>query len=986
MRRGWPLPGILLAVLLGAPLSAQSPQGTVRGRVVDGSTLQPVVGAAVIIGDRAAVTGSDGRYSISGVPAGAQTVRAQMVGYADLAQQVTVTAGQVTEADLSLTIQAISLAELVVTGYGTQRAGNITGAVKQLTAEEFNTGRIVSPEELIQSKVPGVQVVDNNEPGGGMSIRIRGPTSVNASSDPLYVIDGVPIGSSGGGKSAGRNPLNFINPRDIESITVLRDASAGAIYGANAANGVVLIRTKGGTGPPTIEYSGSVSGSFITRTPDMLNAEQFRQAVMQYAPQNANQLSNATTDWFDLVDRNAVGQEHSVAVSGSGESMNYRLSLGYLTQDGVIAGTNTERLGLSVNYDQRLFDDYLNIRTSIKGSRNDDVFTPGGVLSNAAQMGPTQPVYDPSLPAGYYDWPGDLLTSADNPVAILDLATDKGLTYRSIGNVLADYRLPFFDALKATVNLGYDVTRVERETFTPSVLHSQRKTGTGGTLVRTNPSATSTLLDAYLTYTAPVRALPGTIDLTAGYSFSQTRADSSWLSAQGLSTDLLGGNGIPGTEQIQNDVDIQESRLISFFGRLNYNIQDRYLLGASIRRDGSSRFGPGNEWGVFPSVAVAWRLSEEPFAQDLPFSDLKLRAAWGKTGNQAFANYQQYTTYVVGDAQTQVQFGDAYVTTIRPGAADPNIKWEETTSWNVGVDFGLGGERFSGAIDWYTKDTEDLIFTVPVAAGTNLSNFVTTNIGSMKNRGLELTLSALVLDGVDGGLRWSADFNAAHNTNELVSINPFAGEAQRILTGGVSGGVGTLIQVLEPGQPVNSFYVYKQLYDDSGRPIEGEYEDLDGDGNITVDDRRAFHDPAPKWILGHTSSLDFGAFDMSVTLRAYLDNWVYNNVASNLGTYQEVARGSPYNLHASVLETGFESPQYLSDHYVEDASFVRMDNLSLGYTFAFRGQPMRVYGAVQSVFTATGYSGVDATAGLNGLDNNIYPRSRTFTGGLSVRF
>jgi TonB-dependent starch-binding outer membrane protein SusC len=986
MKRVWRVI-VVFAVLSVAPLAAQGPTGTVRGRVVDSSTLQPVVNASVTIGDRGAVTDNEGRYTIAGVPTGAQTVRIQMVGYAELTQPVTVTAGQVSEVDLSLEVEAISLAEVVVTGYGIQRAGNITGAVSRVTTDEFNTGRIVSPEELIQSKVPGVQIVDNNEPGGGVSIRVRGPTSINASSDPLYVIDGVPIGSSGGGESAGRNPLNFLNPNDIESITVLRDASAGAIYGANAANGVVLIRTKAGTGTPTIEYSGSVSGSFITRTPDVLNAAQFREAVQEHAPQHVNQLANANTDWFDLVARDAFGQEHNVAVSGAGESMNYRFSVGYLTQDGVIDGTTTERLSLGLNYNQRLFDDYLNVRANLKGARNDDAFTPGGVLSNAAQMGPTQPVSDGAAPGGYYDWPGDLLTSPDNPVAILDLATDNGTTYRSIGNLQGEYRLPFFEALSANVNLGYDVTSVERETFTPSVLHSQRKTGTGGTLYRENPAVTNAVVDAYLAYVAPVGGLPGIIDMTAGYSYSQSHAEYPWLNAQGLSTDLLGDAGIPGTEQIQNDVDIQESRLISFFGRVNYNIEDRYLFAASIRRDGSSRFGPGNEWGMFPSVAAAWRVSDESLFQDAAWlSDLKLRAAWGKTGNQAFANYQQYTTYLVGDAQTQALFGDEYVTTIRPGAADPNIKWEETTSVNLGLDFGFSDQRFSGAIDWYQKDTEDLIFTVPVAAGTNLSNFVTTNIGSMKNHGLELALSARVLDGATGGLRWTASFNASRNTNELTSINPFAGEAQQILTGLVAGGVGTFIQVLTPGQPVNSFLVYQQKYDGSGRPLEGEYEDLDGDGNITVADRRPFHDPAPKWILGHSSSLGWGSFDLGFTLRAYLDSWVYNNVASNLGTYQEVGRGSPYNLHASVLETGFESPQYLSDYYVEDASFLRMDNLSVGYSFAFNGQPMRAFGAVQSVFTLTGYSGVDATAGLNGLDNNIYPRSRTFTGGLSVRF
>jgi iron complex outermembrane receptor protein len=979
--------GALLAVLWTAPLAAQGP-GTVRGRVTDAATQQPLAGVTVTFGDHGALTGVDGRYTITGVPAGTYTLQTSMLGYAAATRQITVVAGQMVVVDMALNIQAISLAELVVTGYGTQRAGNITGAVKQVTTEEFNAGRILSPEQLIQSKVAGVQVVDNNEPGGGLSIRIRGATSINASSDPLFVIDGVPVGTgAGGGLSAGRNPLNFINPDDIESITVLRDASAAAIYGANAANGVVLIQTKAGQqGRPQIEYTGSMSGSFITKTPDMLNAAQFRAAVQEYAPQNAGQLGNASTNWFSLVDRTALGQEHNVAVSGSGETMNYRLSVGYLNQDGVIDGTTTERLGLGLNYDQRLFDDYLSIRTSLKGSRTDDAFTPGGVLSNAAQMGPTQPVTDASRPTGYYDWPGNLLTSADNPVAILALARDQGTTYRSIGNVQAEYRLPFFESLKAHVNAGYDVTKAEREIFTPSTLHSQLKTGTGGTLYRRNPSQTNTVLETYLNYAAPLRSVPGNIDLTGGYSYSQSSGEYPWFQATGLSTDLLGNNGVPGAKLVQNQMDVQESKLISFFGRLNYNLEDRYLAALSVRRDGSSRFGPGNEWGIFPAVALAWRISQEPFMSGIDaLSDLKLRGSWGKTGNQAFSNYQQYTTYLVGDAQTQALFGTEYVATIRPSAADPNIKWEETRSWNLGIDFGFSDQRFSGAIDWYTKDTDDLIFTVPVAAGTNLSNYLTTNIGSMKNTGIEFSLSAALLDGGEDGLSWTADFNAAHNTNELVKINPFAGEAEQILTGLVAGGVGTYIQVLQRGEAINSFLVYQQKYE-NGKPVEGSYEDLDGDGNITVADRRPFHDPAPKWILGHSSSLGWRGFDLAFTLRAYLGNHVYNNVASNLGTYEEVGRGSPYNLHASVLETGFEHPQYLSDYYVEDASFLRMDNASLGYSFEYRGQPMRVFGTVQSAFTLTGYSGVDPTAGLNGLDNNIYPRSRTFTGGLSIRF
>jgi TonB-dependent SusC/RagA subfamily outer membrane receptor len=496
----------LLAVLCLTPLRAQAQSGTIRGRVTDAASQQPLAGAVVSFGSRSAQTRADGQYVLSGVPAGTDSLRARLIGYSATARSITVRGGQTVDADLTLAPQAVSLAEIVVTGYGEQRAGLITGAVTQVAAADFNTGRIISPEELIRSKVPGVQVSDNNEPGGGVSLRIRGPTSINASSEPLYVIDGVPIGTgAGGGLSAGRNPLNFLNPNDIETITVLRDASAAAIYGANAANGVILIQTKAGRPGTQFEYTGTMSSSWVTRLPNMLNAAQFRAAVEQYAPQNVAQLQNANTDWFGQVDRTAFGQEHNLAVSGATERSNWRLSGGFLNQDGIIRGSTTERISLGLNLQQRLLKDRLDVRANLRGSRAKDLFTPGGVLSNAAQMGPTQPVLDPTRPTGYYDWPGQLgdhkdLTSADNPVAILALSTDRGNTYRSIGNVVGTYRVPFLEGLRANLNLGYDITRTDRQQFSPSVLHAEAKSARLGRDYRANQSQSNTGLESYLNY------------------------------------------------------------------------------------------------------------------------------------------------------------------------------------------------------------------------------------------------------------------------------------------------------------------------------------------------------------------------------------------------------------------------------------------------------------------------------------------------------
>ena len=1004
---------LFLAVAVAKPALAQ--ETAIRGRVIDSTTSSPLAGVNVSYGGKAALSLPDGRFILTGVTPGTDTLKVRMLGYAPITRVVTVSSGQTTNVDFTMAAQAVSLSEIVVTGYGQQSAGNITGAVTAVSREEFNTGRIISPAQLIATKVPGVQVVDNNEPGGGLTLRIRGATSVNASSEPLYVVDGMPLGGGAGGGLApvGKDGLNFINPEDIQSITVLRDASAAAIYGANAANGVVIITTKSRTGESGrfgthVDYTGSLSSSSVDRLPSMLNAEQFRAAVAQYAPQNVGQLGTANTNWFDQTTGTAFGQEHNFALTSTQEKSFLRLSLGYLNQDGVVNGTTAERVSLTANYQQLLFNDRLNIRANLKGSQTDDQITPGGVLSNSAQFGPTQPVLDENSATGngYFEWNKDVLQSADNPAAILAYATDHAKTFRSLGNVRAEYQMPFLPALTANANLGYDYTTVDRATFTPSVLHGQQKSGTKGTDYRTNPSELNTVLETYLGYTAPAGILPGNVDLAAGYSYSNSHGEFPWYEGRGLPTDVLEGNGVTSAAIQQNGMDVQEAKLISFFGRLNYNIDDTYLISASLRRDGSSRFGSDNAWGTFPSVSVGWRLSSyDMFDGFMGLSDLKLRASWAKTGNQAFANYQQYSSYRFGNNQAAVQFGDTWIPTIRPSAVDPNIKWESTTAINLGLDFGFSNQRVSGSIDWYTKDTDDLIFTIPVAAGTNLSNFVTTNIGSMKNTGIELALSAIIGEGRGDRLGWTATVSASHNSNELTSIS---GSVQQILVGGIAGGVGSTIQVLRPGQPINSFFTYehklkdgKPAYEDvTGLNAEGKfngtpdgtineqdlYVDLNGDGRINLDDRRPLNDPAPDWTFGLSNYLSLKRFGLSFTMRAYTGNYVYNNVASNLGTYAEVTRAAPYNLHSSVLETEFVTPQYLSDWYVEDGSFLRMDNITLDYRFDLAGKPWRLFGTLQNAFTITGYSGVDPTAGLNGIDNNIYPRARTFTAGLSLRF
>ena len=1012
MRRIHYLTCALLALTWAAPLLAQQPTGTIRGRITDNSTQQPIAGVLVSVGTRSARTLTDGRYTITGVPAGSDLVHARLIGYIAGTQPVMVTGGDTVAVDLALTAQAVDLSAVVVTGYGSQRVGDITGSVTAVHDSQFNTGRVVSPQMLIQSKVAGVQVVENNEPGGGINLRIRGPTSATASSEPLYVVDGVPLGQgSGTGLSAGRDGLNFLNPADIQDITVLRDASAAAIYGTNAANGVVLITTKSGKGTSgtRFEYNSSASASSVDRLPDMMNGTEFAAAVAQYAASRVDSLRGQNTNWFDVIDRKGYGQEHNFAFTNGGNDMSYRISLGYLNQQGIIRSSSLDRLSLGFNYQQQL-SDRLNLKTSVRGSRSLDDFTPGGVLGNAAAMAPTQPVLDPTSTTGYWDWRTTNAAST-NPLSILALANDHGTTWRSIGNAQAEYKLPFLEGLSGNVNVGYDLTKADRTQFFSSTISSQVRQGQGSFSLQNN-TQWSTVLDAYANYAPAQPAGPGRVTALFGYSYNQAHGEYPRVDETGLSSNLLGPNGIPTAVNTRTTFFISDYKLISFFGRLNYNVNDKYLAAFSMRRDASSRFGPGRQWGSFPSAAFAWRISQEPFMQGRwGLSDLKLRASWARTGNQSFGDYLAYPTYTYSDAQTKVQFGNVYVTTIRPSGVDEGIHWETTDAYNVGLDFGFSNQRFSGALDYYQKRTSDLIFFIPVAAGTNLSNFVTTNVGSMRNKGLELTLNADVLRKDRSGLTWTAVFTGAHNTNRLLSINP-SKSVTRVLTGNISGGVGNMVQELEPGVPVNSFWVYQQKYDSNGKPIydattpTNMYVDRPTvrdtvncpaapgcvglyrpDGVINDSDRRPFHDPAPKWILGHSSYITYRHFDASFTLRAYLGSWVYNNVASSLGAYQNLTGSAmPANLHRSVLTTGFVVPQYYSDYFVEDASFLRMDNITVGFGFSYRGQPLRLFGTVQNAFTITGYSGVDPTAGLNGIDNNIYPRSRTVSTGLSVRF
>jgi len=998
--------GALLTIAGLAPLSAQT--GTLRGHVTaNDAAHNPIAGVSVVVGGRGTRTLSDGSYTIGGLPAGSDSVRARIIGYAPQTKSFTLAGNDTVVVDFELEAQAVTLSEVVVVGYGTQKAGDVTTSIKQVSSGDFNPGNIISPQALIENKVAGVQVIDNNEPGGGLSVRIRGAASFSAGTDPLYVIDGVPVGGGSGGgigvgnsAGGGTDPLAFINPNDIESITILKDASASAIYGSNASNGVVLITTKSGRGRSSVEYSGAYSSSSIDRLPSMLNAAQFRAAVIAHdSATGFAQLGNANTDWFSLVDRNGAGIRQDVALSGSGATNNYRLSLGYLNQDGVLQASSSQRISLGIHYDQRLYGDRLDLKANVNGARTYNTTSPGGVLYNAAQMGPTQPVFDATSVTGYYNWPGNSLTSPDNPLEVLNGALDHSTTFRSVGNIQAKYdfsQFPTLQGLTATANLGFDVTNIDHVTFYPNNIHLETKNGTDGSFFEEQPTQTNTDLDLYLNYQPQTLIGPGAIDFTGGYSYGQSRGRFPNIAETKITTNLLTDGGIP--QSVNPPIPglfVDNSKLISFFGRLGYNIGDKYLFNASMRRDGSSKFGPGNQWGNFPAASAAWRISQEPFFHVGPISDLKLRASWGKTGNQAFGSYLFLSTFQPCTSTAQAQFGNAFVCPYRPSGVDPNIKWESTATTDLGFDYGLLGSRLVGSFDWYNKKTDGLLFDVPVDPSNNLVNHLITNVGNMKNTGFDFDVTARLLDAAPGstGLSWTASFNMNHNTNTLLAINANnPALAGVIRTGGIAGGVGSTIQVLQPGEPINSFFTCQQVYQ-NGKPQEGVYVANPTDTTSTKNtcklgtNTRASHDPAPHWMFGFTNTMTYHNFDFSFTLRAWLGNYVYNNVASNLGNYRQLTAGSsPYNLQASVLTTNFQNQQLLSDYYVENGSFLRMDNISIGYTFPWAGRQLRAYAIVQNAFTITGYSGVDPTAGTNGIDNNIYPRARTITGGLDVKF
>ena len=874
-----------------------------------------------------------------------------------------------------------AIEQVVLIGYGAKKKTDLTGSITAISAKDFNEGSVNSPEQLIQGKASGIQITTNSgAPGAGSTIRIRGGASLNASNDPLIVIDGVPLDNTG--ISGASNPLALINPNDIESFNILKDASATAIYGSRASNGVIIITTKRGkTGKLKATYTTTTSVYDKMGTVEMLSADQFRDVVNSKAANNYKLLlGKSNTNWQKEIYQTAVGFDNTLSLSGGVKGLPYRLSLGYLNQDGIIKTNNIERSTASLNLNPKFFDNHLDINFNLKGTYVENRFKDDGAVGAAVVFDPTQSVFAPGFEnyGGYFEWLDSTGTpntnGTKNPLSMLNQRYDLSYVSRVLGNIQFDYKMHFLPELRANLNLGYDYSDSNGNTtvLPTAATEYYRK----GSYRRYTQEKKNKLLEFYLNYTKDISAINSLVDITAGYSYQD------WQRSEPFAPTSY-GNGTM-NPQTGNDFFTQNT-LISYFARLNYTFDKKYLLTASVRRDASSRFSEDNRVGYFPSVALAWRIDQENFIKNTNvFSTLKLRVGWGQTGQQDINNndYPYLARYVQSNSGAQYQIGDVFYNTLRGQGYDKNIKWETTTTKNLGLDFGFLNNRINGSIEVYEKETKDLLSVVPVPAGANLTNLLLTNVGDMRNRGIEFNMGVEAIK--NENFSWEFNLNATHYKSEITNL-----ASTSVLTGGISGGTGSTIQVHAEGYQPNAFYVYQQVYNQEGKPIEGVYVDRNGDGIINSGDLYQYKSPAPELLLGFSSRFTYKNWDLGFTMRASFGNYVYNNQASQFGNLSGIkANNYLQNIHTSYLDTQFDTPQYFSDYYVENGSFLRMDNINIGYNFPSfinENSKLRVFGSVQNAFLITNYSGLDPEV-FNGIDNNLYQRPRVYSIGLNFQF
>lgn len=982
----WLLPAILMCGIV-LPSSAQ--QISLTGRVLEFRSGEPIPGATVVVSgtQRGTTSNVDGLFSLQ--VAANDTLEVSFIGY----ETALVPVRGLTNITIDLQPLALSLNEVVVIGYGVVRRGDATGSIASVSERDFNQGAITTPQELLMGRVSGLQVTTaGGEPGGGATLRIRGGSSLAASNDPLIVVDGVPLDNDG--VSGMSNPLNTINPSDIESFTVLKDASAAAIFGSRASNGVILITTKRGERDKVrFNYNSNISLGIKTNQIEVFDAESYRDIIYQEFGEGspaAALLGNSATDWQDQIFQNAIGTDHNFSMAGNTLDVPYRVSVGYTGQTGLLMTSLMRRYSASLSVSPSFLDDHLKVDLSVRGAFNENRFAPTSAIGNAILYDPTKPVHDPNSPfGGYTTWmdgarPAPFGTT--NPVALLNQRRDVSDVWRGIGSLRFDYRFHFLPALQATLNLGFDYSASDGSILIPEDAAFAFRTAGDGTNISGEDRVytqdrRNQLLDFYLNYNTDLPFLNSRIDLMAGYSWQHFWRENYWHA-----TSINRQYVIDPERRVPT-----QSYLISFFGRMNYSMLDKYYLTLTLRQDGTSRFSPDNRWGTFPSLAVAWRISQENFLRNSEvLSNLRLRVGYGITGQQNITNdnYPFLARYTLSVHTARYLFGDRWVTMARPSGYDANIKWEETTTYNIGIDYGFFNERVYGSIELYQRETRDLINEIPVAAGTNFTNILLTNIGSLENRGVEFNLNIVPI--ATNNRFWEIGLNFTRNVNEITRLTVVDDPRyQGVFLGVISGGVGNYAKIHSTGRAANSFFVFQQVYGDDGRPLEGVFVDRNGDGDITVDDRYHFYSSAPQFLFGISSRFEYGNWDFAFSGRASLGNFVYSDFVASNANFQ-FTHNPPFiqNMPKSVLNTMFSRQQLLSDYYVQEGSFFRMDFVSVGYRFGdiIRANTnLRLTATAQNLFVITPYEGLDPEV-FNGMDINVYPRPLTLMLGVNLEF
>lgn len=962
----------LLLALLFIPTVILA-QSTVTGKVTEQASALPIPTANVVIKNttKGTTTDFDGQFTIEANKG--DVLVFSYVGYNT--QEITYN-GEST-LNIKLVEDAALLDEIVVIGYGGVKKEDITGTTDLLTSEDFNKGPIVSAQSLISGKVAGVNVTSGSgAPGEGQSITIRGAGSLSLTTEPLYVIDGIPLDNGGVGGT--RNPLNFINPNDIETFVVLKDASSTAIYGSRAANGVVLITTKKGKNK---DFKFNVSSQTTVYSPiddiDVMSASQFRTLINDIgSPEQIALLGNANTNWQDEIYKTAFGQDHNFSALGSAFGVPMRASLGYSEHDGILDGDNLKRTTGSLSLTPSLLDDHLKVALNARAMYTENTFSDRGAIGSAVSFDPTQSIFDTnSQYGGYFTWldngTGNQNSLAPtNPLALLNLKDDTAEVRRFVGNAKVDYKIHGFEALTATINVGYDTSNSHGRTVTSELIPTSDETF-NGSKTSYNQNSYNKLFDAYLTYNKTLNDIHN-LTVAGGYSYQSFEYDN-------FSNDSE-------AEEDGNQfefIDKSKNVLLSYFGRANYNYDSKYYVTATLRADASSKLNPDDRWGIFPSVAAAWSIHQEDFMQDSFFNELKLRVGYGEVGNvNGLGDYQFLTRYNGSTDTANYQFGSGFFQTYRPEPINEDLRWEIGKTFNVGLDYAFFNRRVSGSINAYMKETNDLIASSLVDPFTNFGNRINANIGNMENKGLEFNLNVIPVK--TDNFEWSVNYNISLNENEITKLNTDQPQ------GGISTGVGNTVQIHREGESANSFYVFEQVYDANGTPLEGVFVDRNGDNIINDEDKYVKEDPFGDVLMGFNTNINYKNWDFSLQSRASLGNYMYNDVEANRGVLSNATNNNILtNIHTDYYNTGFtvlDANTAVSDHFVQEASFFKIDNITIGYTLdKVKNTTFRFYGSLQNVLTVTDYNGLDPEINL-GIDNNFYPRPRSFVMGVNIDF